>query len=306
MHEPVLLQEAVTGLAIQSDGLYIDGTLGGGGHAFVILQQLSERGRLLAIDKDLEACERGKKLFNKDSRIQIYHSSFADIKKLTKTVNIYGKTSGILLDLGVSSTQLAQADRGFSFLVDGPLDMRMDTTRGITAAEWLNKVDLKTLIQVIQTYGEERHARLIAKAIVSARHFEPIQRTQQLVDVVMQVKSRYEKNKHPATRTFQAIRIVINKELEDLSSCLEQCLDVLAPKGRLVVISFHSLEDRIVKQFIKKWSQGVVIDPRYGIPIQTLPKRLMAIGKRIKPSSEECIRNPRARSAILRIAEKII
>ncbi|MGD9152360.1 MAG: 16S rRNA (cytosine(1402)-N(4))-methyltransferase RsmH [Gammaproteobacteria bacterium] len=305
-HAPVLLQEAIEGLNIKPSGIYIDGTFGRGGHAKLILEKLSADGQLIVIDKDPEAIMIAEKMLAKDRRCHIYHGSFNEIDKLAKQLNIVGKVCGILLDLGVSSPQLEDETRGFSFLRDGPLDMRMDLTHGIDAATWINRVNETVLMQVLKDYGEEKFARRIANAIIKARNSTPIETTKQLADIVAKANPAREKHKHPATRSFQAIRIFINQELEELQSCLDKALDILAIGGRLVVISFHSLEDRIVKRFIQKHATGDYFPIDVPIKHENLKPRLKKFGRAIKPTNEELKANRRARSAKLRIAEKLL
>lgn len=304
-HDSVLLDEAVSALVHKKDGIYIDGTFGRGGHSKKILEKLSTGGRLFAIDKDLEAVGYAQEIEQQDSRFSIWHGSFTDAASFLKEKGLSGKIDGLLMDLGLSSPQLDDAQRGFSFMREGPLDMRMNTAKGLSAKEWLANESEENLAAVIKEYGEERFAKRIANAIVNSRAKTGIETTTQLAEIVSQAIPRWEKHKHPATRTFQAIRIFINRELDDLSDALESALDILAPRGRLVVISFHSLEDRIVKNYIKKLAKGDDI-PSY-IPVQKdqLNKRMIIIGKAIKPSEQEIEGNPRARSAIMRIAEKI-
>ena len=305
-HKAVLLKEAVEALITNSDGLYIDGTFGRGGHAALILSQLSETGSLMAVDKDPKACEVAKKKFSKDARFEIKQASFADIRKLITEKQHEGTVSGVLLDLGVSSPQIDDPIRGFSFLRDGPLDMRMNPSCGISAAEWLSTAKENDIAQVLKDYGEERYSKRIARAIVAARADQPITRTGQLAAIVKEANPAWEKDKHPATRAFQGIRIFINQELKDLESVLPDILEIMAVGGRLVIISFHSLEDRIVKRFIRDQEKGKTI-PR-GLPVmeKDIVRRLRSIGKIVKPSSLEIKGNVRARSAVMRIAEKLI
>lgn len=304
-HAPVLLKEAIEGLNIKPDGIYIDGTFGRGGHAKLILEKLSARGQLIVIDKDEAAIKTAKKMMDKDKRCHIFHASFNKIDKITQELKIKNKVNGILLDLGVSSPQLEDETRGFSFLREGPLDMRMDVTQSLDAATWLAQTNAEELAQVLKAYGEEKFARRIANAIIKARNAAPIKTTKQLADIVTRANPAWEKHKHPATRSFQAIRIFINQELEELQSFLDKALDVLTQAGRLVVISFHSLEDRIVKRFMQKHARGDYAP--IGVPLkhEELKPRLKKIGRIIKPSDEELKTNRRARSAKLRIAEKI-
>ncbi|TAK78476.1 MAG: 16S rRNA (cytosine(1402)-N(4))-methyltransferase RsmH [Gammaproteobacteria bacterium] len=305
-HHPVLLNETVDHLVLSPSGIYVDATFGRGSHSRAILSRLEANGRLIAFDKDPEACAYAQQYFSQDARFSIIHGSFANMQTELSKLDLAGKVSGILFDLGVSSPQLDNPERGFSFMKSGTLDMRMDTTRGMSAMEWLATVDEKTLTDVLWQYGEEKCSRRIARAIVTAREATPITTTLQLADIIKQAMPRPKKphDKHPATRSFQAIRIAINEELTDLSLALTQALNSLAIGGRLAVISFHSLEDRIVKQFIKLHEKGEEL-PR-GLPVKGsgFHSRLISIGKSIKPSEQEVNANPRARSAILRIAEK--
>lgn len=305
-HITVLLHEAVEGLNIQPNGIYIDGTFGRGGHSRLILSKLGEQGKLIAIDRDPRAIVEAQTIT--DPRFEIIHSAFSDIPHICATRGLIGKIDGILLDLGVSSPQLDEAERGFSFMRDGPLDMRMDTSKGLSAAQWLTKVSVDDLAWVLKEFGEERFAKRIAQAIVSYNKSAniPISRTLELAQIVSDAVPFKDKHKHPATRTFQAIRIFINSELKELESALQSTLSVLSSKGRLSIISFHSLEDRMVKQFMRKHSKGEAV-PK-GLPIleselnKNIP--LKTIGKAIMPSETEIEQNPRSRSAVLRVAEK--
>ncbi|HZZ94775.1 MAG TPA: 16S rRNA (cytosine(1402)-N(4))-methyltransferase RsmH [Usitatibacter sp.] len=300
-HVPVLLEEAVAALHIREDETYVDGTFGRGGHSAAILARLGVRGRLLAFDQD-PAAHADRAL--QDPRLELIHGRFSTMKQELAVRGVH-QVAGVLLDIGVSSPQLDQPSRGFSFMNDGPLDMRMDTTRGETAAEWLNRAEEKDIREVIATYGEERFAKGIAAKIVAARAVEPFRTTRQLAEVVGRAVRTREPGQHPATRTFQALRIFINQELEELEVTLPQAAGLLKAGGRLAVISFHSLEDRIVKGFIRERSTADHL-PR-GVPVRAaeLPKpQLTAIGRAVKPSEAEVRRNPRARSAILRVAEK--
>ncbi|MGX2966772.1 16S rRNA (cytosine(1402)-N(4))-methyltransferase RsmH [Ursidibacter sp. B-7004-1] len=305
-HITVLLNEAVEGLAIDPNGIYIDGTFGRGGHSRLILSQLSETGRLIAIDRDPRAIAEAGTI--KDPRFQIIHSAFSAIPEICQQLELVGKISGILLDLGVSSPQLDEAERGFSFMRDGPLDMRMDTTKGLSAMEWLASVSVEDLAWVLKEFGEERFAKKIAQAVVSYNKSTPekISRTLELANIVASAVPFKDKHKHPATRTFQAIRIFINSELDELEKALNSAISVLAPQGRLSIISFHSLEDRMVKQFMRKHSKGEAV-PK-GLPILESELNnniaLKTIGKAIMPTDAEIEANPRSRSAVLRIAEK--
>ncbi len=304
-HISVLLHEAVDALITDINGFYIDGTFGRGGHSQVILSRLSPQGRLMAVDKDLQAIATAKALFGDEERFSIYHGSFAQIKQWVQSEGVEDNVSGILLDLGVSSPQLDESERGFSFMQDGPLDMRMNTSKGETAEQWINTAEESKIAQVLKDYGEERFAKRMARAIVTERDKKPISTTKQLAEIVAQANPAWEKGKHPATRAFQAIRIFINDELKDLDEVLEQALDVLAIGGRLVVISFHSLEDRKVKRFIRRQVKGDPLPASLPIPDAKLNKRLRTIGKAIKAGQEELQNNPRARSAVMRVAEKI-
>ena len=310
-HSTVLLHETVEGLALKENGIYIDGTFGRGGHSRLILSKLSANGRLIAIDRDPKAVAEAQKI--QDSRFHIEHSAFSDILPICEKLNLVGKIDGILLDLGVSSPQLDDAARGFSFMKDGPLDMRMDNSQGLSAAEWLQRVSEQDLAWVLKTFGEERFAKKIAKAIVDYNKSavqnggECLTRTLQLAELIAQTVPFKDKHKHPATRSFQAIRIFINAELDELEKVLASALAVLAPGGRLSIISFHSLEDRMVKHFMRKQSQGEAI-PK-GLPLREdqiqRNQLLKMIGKAIMPSEDEITQNPRARSAVLRIAERL-
>ncbi|MFU2089522.1 16S rRNA (cytosine(1402)-N(4))-methyltransferase RsmH [Avibacterium avium] len=310
-HFTVLLNEAVDGLALKEKGIYIDGTFGRGGHSRLILSRLSQDGRLIAIDRDPRAIAAATQI--QDPRFQIEHNSFSAIPEICEKLGLVGKIDGILLDLGVSSPQLDEAERGFSFMKDGPLDMRMDTTQGLSAAEWLQQVSEQDLAWVLKTFGEERFAKRIAQAIVNynknARQngTEPLNRTLQLAELIAQSVPFKDKHKHPATRSFQAIRIFINAELEELERVLQGALQVLAPQGRLSIISFHSLEDRMVKHFMRKQSKGESL-PK-GLPLREdqiqRSQTLKTIGKAIMPSEQEIAQNARSRSAVLRIAERV-
>jgi len=304
-HETVLLEPAVEALITDPAGFYVDGTFGRGGHSRQILSVLTEQGRLLAIDKDPQAIDTASKNFGADSRFEIAQGSFSRLAELVESTGRTGKVNGVLLDLGVSSPQLDEAKRGFSFTQDGPLDMRMNPNEGQSAAQWLASAAEQEIADVIYRYGEEKFSRRMARAIVEQRKVAPITSTLQLAEIVKQANPAWEKHKHPATRAFQGIRIHINSELEDLQRVLTQALDVLSIGGRLVVISFHSLEDRMVKQFIDKQAKGD--DFPAGVPVQTsdLNPRMKKIGKAVKASDEEVARNQRSRSAVMRIAEKI-
>lgn len=305
-HVTVLLNEAVDGLAVKPDGIYIDGTFGRGGHSRLILSKLGRQGRLIAIDRDPRAIAEAKTI--QDPRFQIVHSAFSAIPEVCTAQGLTGKINGILLDLGVSSPQLDDAERGFSFMKDGPLDMRMDTTKGVSAAQWLAQVSTEDLAWVLKTFGEERFAKRIAQAVVfyNKSANEKISRTLQLAQIIAEAVPFRDKHKHPATRSFQAIRIFINSELEELEKVLNATLSVLAPTGRLSIISFHSLEDRMVKRFMQRNSKGAVVPKGLPIPEVDLNKNipLKTIGKAVMPNEDEINVNPRSRSAVLRIAEK--
>ena len=302
-HVSVLLQEAVEALAIKPGGRYVDGTFGRGGHSRAILQQLGPEGRLLALDRDPVAVAVAKQI--DDPRLSLEHTAFSG---LTAALDVrgWGAVDGILLDLGVSSPQLDDASRGMSFRFDAPLDMRMDTSKGETVAEWLARAQEQEIKEVIKDYGEERFAHAIAKALVAARCEHSISSTGQLAALVEKVVRTREPGQHPATRSFQALRIFINRELEELSLVLPQCVERLKPGGRLAVISFHSLEDRIVKRYLREQSQPPHM-PR-GLPIRAaeLPSpKLRLVGKAIRPGTVEVKANPRSRSAVMRVAEKV-
>ncbi len=305
-HVSVLLQEAVDGLEITPDGTYIDCTFGRGGHSGLILNTLGDNGRLIAIDRDPSAIESALR-FADDPRFSIVHDGFSNLATIADNLNVTDKVDGILLDLGISSPQIDDASRGFSFMRDGPLDMRMDTSKGQTAAEWLNSADVEDITWVLRTFGEEKHAWRIANGIIDAREETPFTTTLQLAKVIATVAPQREIKKHPATRSFQAIRMYINSELEQIEKALDAALDVLQEGGRLVVISFHSLEDRLVKQFMKKHSQGKKF-PR-GLPITEVEvqkgKKLALVGKRLKPSKDEVSENVRSRSSVLRVAVRL-
>jgi len=306
-HITVLLDEAVNGLALKEDGIYVDGTFGRGGHSRYILDRLGENGRLIAIDRDPRAIAVGEELMKKDPRFTIIHGPFSGLAEYVKELGLAGEIDGVLLDLGVSSPQLDDAERGFSFMRDGPLDMRMDPTSGISAADWLAKADVEDISWVLKTFGEEKFAYRIARAIVEDREEKPFLRTLDLAQLIERLCPKREKKKHPATRSFQAIRIYVNSELEEIHKVLDGALDILAIEGQLSVISFHSLEDRIVKRFIRKEEKGREYPA--GLPLtdeqMQSGKTLKAIGKALKPSGREVDENPRARSSVLRVAKKI-
>lgn len=307
MHETVLLQEAVAALDIKPGGIYVDGTFGRGGHAREILSHLSGDGMLIAFDKDQAAVEYAREAFAGEACLRLCHDSFAGMKAELARNDLLGRVDGILLDLGVSSPQLDEADRGFSFMRDGPLDMRMDRSRGESVASWLATATVAEIRHVLQVYGEERFAALIARKIVERRETKPFERTVDLagfISAVIPARAR-EKNKHPATRSFQALRIFINRELDDLQKLLADVQDMLAPGGRLVVISFHSLEDRMVKRFIREQERGPQL-PRH-IPVTELQRgpHLKSVGKAVRAEKAEVDKNARSRSAIMRVAVKV-
>lgn len=304
-HLPVLLEETVTALAIKPAGLYVDGTFGRGGHSRAILKQLNNDGRLLGLDRDPLAIAAGQVLAAEDNRFSIEHCAFSQLSDVVRQRLWQQRIDGILLDIGVSSPQLDEAARGFSFMQDGPLDMRMDTSSGISAAEWLAQAEEVEIATVIKTLGEERYGKRIARAIVEQRAIQPLTTTKQLAELIDKASPSRDKFKHPATRTFQAIRIFINNELDELSSALEQALEVLAVGGRLAVISFHSLEDRIVKRFFRDAAKGDDLPADFPIRAAELNPRLKIIGKAIQASDTEIAANPRSRSAVLRVAEKL-
>lgn len=304
MHETVLLHESVAALAVRADGFYVDATFGRGGHSGLILQQLGPAGRLLGIDKDPQAIAAAHEKFGADPRFSIEQGAFSQLAELIARRGMTGKVDGVLMDLGVSSPQLDEAARGFSFMRDGELDMRMDPTRGQSAAAFLATATDEAIADVLYRLGEERQSRRIARAIVAARSVEPITRTVQLANIVADALPRHEKHKHPATRTFLALRLHVNDELGEVERVLPQALEVLAPGGRVAVISFHSLEDRIVKQYFKREAKGDDLPKDLPIRHSEIHARIKSLGK-ILPSKEEIARNPRSRSAVLRVAEKL-
>ncbi|AGH72740.1 16S rRNA (cytosine(1402)-N(4))-methyltransferase RsmH [Edwardsiella piscicida] len=305
-HKTVLLDEAVAGLNLRSDGIYIDGTFGRGGHSRLILSQLGAEGRLIAIDRDPQAIAAAAQI--DDPRFSIVHGPFSALADYVQEMGLSGRIDGILLDLGVSSPQLDDPERGFSFMRDGPLDMRMDPSRGLSAAQWLMQAEEEDIAWVLKTFGEERFAKRIARAIVERNRTEPLTRTRELAALISEASPFKEKHKHPATRSFQAIRIYINSELDEIERALEGALVALAPQGRLSVISFHSLEDRLVKRFMRQYSRGPQV-PK-GLPLTEAQlqaqggPQLKALGKRM-PDEREVADNPRARSSVLRVAERI-
>ncbi|MHB8813581.1 MAG: 16S rRNA (cytosine(1402)-N(4))-methyltransferase RsmH [Steroidobacteraceae bacterium] len=304
-HIPVLAEEVLGALALEPDGYYVDATFGRGGHTALLLQALGREGSVLAIDRDPQAVAAGERRFANEMRLALVHASFAQIGALVPAHSGGRPCRGVLFDLGVSSPQLDDPARGFSFRADGPVDMRMDPTRGEPVSAWLARASVDEIREVIATFGEERFARRVAEAIVAARRERPIERTRELAELVARAVRTREPGKHPATRTFQALRIYINDELGQLEKALSAAADVLSAGGRLAVISFHSLEDRLVKRFMQRESQ---LDPALAalpiVPPQLAP-RLKLIGRKLRPSKEEVTRNPRARSALLRVAEKV-
>ncbi len=304
-HRPVLLQEAVERLGVRSGGVYMDGTFGRGGHSRAILAHLGDAGRLIAMDRDPQAVAAARVQWGDDRRFAIYRGAFSMLERIAQQAAVAGRVNGVLLDLGVSSAQLDDPRRGFSFLHNGPLDMRMDPDAGESAAEWLSHASEKQIADVIYQYGEERYAKRIARAVVTARAAAPITETQPLAAIVSDAVPTRERKKHPATRTFQALRIFINHELQELENCLDQCLRVLAPHGRLVIISFHSLEDRLAKHFIRDHARQAPPDPQAPWVQSHESPKLRALGKAVRPGEKEINLNPRARSAVLRAAERL-
>jgi len=309
-HETVLLHEAVEHLVVDSSGIYIDATFGRGGHSAAILERLNRDGRLIALDKDPQAVAAAQQRFGNDGRFSIFHTSFSELNSLLEQQQLKGKISGILLDLGVSSPQLDQAERGFSFIHDGPLDMRMNPHVFPSARDWIAIASADEMAGVFKKFGEERFAKRIAKAIVENREVKPIETTLQLAKIVSDANPAWEKHKHPATRVFQAIRIFINRELDDLQVLLASVLDALKIGGRLVIISFHSLEDHMVKNFMRDQARGFAESERLPrrLPVQheKFSSRILLIGKPVRASEAELASNPRARSAIMRVAERSV
>lgn len=302
-HSPVLLQESLDALNPRPDGVYVDATFGRGGHSQALLARLGPAGRLIALDRDPQAVAVGQGWA--DARFSIHHAPFSQLAQVLGGLGVT-RVDGVLLDLGVSSPQLDEARRGFSFRHDAPLDMRMDTTRGQTAAEWLERADEAEIARVIREYGEERFAKSIARAIVAARAVAPLATTGQLARLVAGAVRTRERGQDPATRSFQAIRIHVNRELEELAETLPQVVRLLRPGGRVAVISFHSLEDRLVKQFLRAEASGPEVPADIPLPAAQLPRgRLRLVGKAVRPSAAEAAANPRARSAVLRVAERL-
>ncbi len=302
-HIPVLLHEALSALCIQHDGLYLDCTFGRGGHSRAILAELGASGRLIGLDRDPSAVAVARNLAHEDSRFEIAHTAFSELEPALDSLAV-NRVHGILMDLGVSSPQLDEPERGFSFQADGPLDMRMDPTAGESAADWIARADADEIAHVLWVFGEERFSRRIAKAIVEARELVPIATTTQLSQIVTNAQPKKVQNKHPATRSFQGIRLYVNRELAEIEQGLEAAMNRLEAGGRLAVISFHSLEDRLVKQALRDASRPPKGDPRMPLPDSITQPKLKLVGKAIKAGPEELRLNPRARSAVLRVAER--
>lgn len=303
-HVPVLLDEVLQALNLRADGIYVDATYGRGGHAQEVLRRLGDHGRLIALDRDPQAVEDARRRFHGDARFEIDRGPFSMLGDTVARRGLTGRVDGILFDLGVSSPQLDDAARGFSFRSDGPLDMRMDPSSGEPASAWLACAEEEDIARVLFELGEERFSRRIARAIVRERGVAPIDSTARLREIVARAVPTRERGKDPATRSFQAIRIFINRELEEIGAALPQALRALAPHGRLAVISFHSLEDRIVKQFLRRAAKGPELPPELPVRAQDFPAPVTLVGKAIMPGAAETARNPRARSAVLRIAER--
>lgn len=305
VHQPVLLDAALQALDVRADGRYVDATFGRGGHARAIVERLGPSGRLLALDRDPEAVRTARTVFGADVRVTLVHGAFSMLAESVRDAGWMHNVQGVLLDLGVSSPQLDDPERGFSFMRDGPLDMRMNPAAGTSAADWIATADEAEMARVIRVYGDERFARAIARAICRERAIAPITRTLQLAGIIASVVKTREPGQHPATRSFQAIRIHINAELDELQAVLPQACEALAPGGRLAVISFHSLEDRIVKAFFRREAKGDPFPPDLPVTHDLLAPRLRIVGKAVRTGADEVARNPRARSATLRIAERL-
>lgn len=305
-HVPVLLDAVLAGLAMRPDGHYVDATFGRGGHSAAMIERLNSQGRLLAMDRDPEAVAAARQRYADDSRVTVTKASFSLLAQAVETAGMMGQVHGVLLDLGVSSPQFDNPERGFSFTHDGPLDMRMDPDAGEPVSEWLMRAEEAEIKRLLRDYGDETHAGRIARAIVRAREQQPITRTHELADIISAAvpKRFHEPGRHPATRAFQALRIFINRELDELRAILPQTLDVLAAGGRLVVISFHSLEDRIVKRFLREASRGDPYPIDLPVPADALQPQLKLVGGVHRPTPAEVDENPRARSAVLRVAER--
>lgn len=304
-HDTVLLHEAVAALEVQASGVYVDGTYGRGGHSALILEQLGENGRLIVIDKDTVAVGHARQRYANDPRVFVWHGSFSDFPQALVAAGVNGNIQGLLLDLGVSSPQLDDAGRGFSFMREGPLDMRMDTSKGMSAAEWLDKAGEAEIADVLWRYGEEKFSRQIAREIVRTRLQNPLQTTTKLAELIAGVVRKREPGKHPATRSFQAIRIKVNQELDDVEACLHKMVDCLAPGGRLVVISFHSLEDRIVKHYLRDVSTPPSLPKGLPVMPKSVQPPMKIVKKAMRPEEAEVQGNVRARSAIMRIGERV-
>lgn len=305
VHDTVLLHEAVAALQVKADGVYVDGTYGRGGHSSLIVGQLGDEGRLLVIDKDPVAIAHARQRYSDDPRVSVWHGSFRDFPEALDAAGFSQRIDGLLLDLGVSSPQLDDAERGFSFMRDGPLDMRMDTSRGMSAADWLAVVDEAGLADVLWRYGDERFSRQIAREVVKVRTQAPLHTTLQLAELISRVVRKREPGKHPATRSFQAIRIKVNQELDDVEECLRKAVACLAQGGRLVVISFHSLEDRIVKHYLREVSTPPPIPKGLPVMVQVVQPPMKMVGKAIRPGDAEVHDNIRARSAVMRVGERV-
>jgi 16S rRNA (cytosine1402-N4)-methyltransferase len=303
-HTTVLLKEAVDALVTIPEGRYVDCTYGRGGHSREILSRLSDNGRLLVIDKDIEAVAHARQSIGTDARVQVVHGSFSELSRIVEEQG-FGLVHGLLMDLGVSSPQIDSAERGFSFTHEGPLDMRMNQAEGETVADWLAQATEAEISRVLWDYGEERFARRIARRIVEQRNEMAITSTSELVALIEAAIPFRDKHKHPATRSFQALRIFINSELMDLKACLGEVIALLVVGGRLVVISFHSLEDRIVKRFIREKEKGDPFPRKLPVKNEMLRRELASVGKAVKPAKEEIANNPRARSAVMRVACKL-
>ncbi|MEK7815499.1 MAG: 16S rRNA (cytosine(1402)-N(4))-methyltransferase RsmH [Pseudomonadota bacterium] len=303
-HVPVLLEETLQALKVRKDGFYVDATCGRGGHTQAILEKLGPQGRVLALDRDPQAVTAVRARCAGDARIEVQQAAFSRLGHLLGERNLNGRVHGVLLDLGVSSPQLDEPARGFSFRHDGPLDMRMDPTSGVSAAQWINAAPEEEISRVLHEYGEERYARRIARVIVRERAQSPLTTTRQLAELIARAVPSRERSKDPATRSFQAIRIFINRELKEIEQTLPQAVQALASGGRLVVISFHSLEDRIVKRFLRAEAKGEELPLELPVRASEIQARLKLVGKAVRASAAEVQRNPRARSAVLRMAER--
>ena len=304
-HQPVMLEETIAALDLKNREVVVDATFGRGGHTQAILEELPGDAKLIVVDRDIDAITHAKDLLSSDHRVEIVHASFSSLREIMQKRNLLGNVDAILFDLGVSSPQLDNPGRGFSFSKDGPLDMRMDQSKGISAAEWLKQVDEMELIKVLKHYGEERFGKRIATRIKQVLAEREIVSTADLSELISGAMPFKEKNKHPATRSFQAIRIAVNDELREIEKVLPMAIEALARDGRIVIISFHSLEDRIVKQFLRGLSKGDPYPPDLPVPSSMIKPTLKLVGKAVKASDQELKINPRARSAVLRVAEKV-